>query len=38
MDITVLRVTLVSPRPPLKTDHTVFGEEKLNSEVVGAFE
>jgi hypothetical protein len=38
MNIMVLRVTVVSLRPPGETDHTVIGDETLNSETVGAFE
>jgi hypothetical protein len=38
MNITVLRVTMVSLRPPGETDCTVIGDETLNSEIVRAFE
>jgi hypothetical protein len=38
INITVLRVTTVSLRPPGETDHIVTGDETLNSEIVGAFE
>jgi len=38
INITVFRVTMVSPRPPGETDHIVIGDETLNSKIVGAFE
>jgi hypothetical protein len=36
MNITVLRVTMVSLRQPGETDHVVTGDETLNSEIVGS--
>jgi hypothetical protein len=38
MTMTVLRVTLVSLRPPGETEHTVIGDKTMNSKIVGAFE
>jgi hypothetical protein len=38
MNIMVLRVTMVSLKPPGETDHIVIGDDTLNREIEGTFE